>query len=248
MAEDHVSDDLAAHALGSLDDEDKVRVEAHLSVCDACRIEAMDYLRVGALLKDDIEPVEASPDIWKAIEEGIRQHQQRRTHRRTTLPWLPQVSWRFAAWAATAAVVFGLLAWNLDLQLGGDDNDVGNLAGQSDGTIVPLKAGNLVGPQPNGRLYVSEDGRQGGLAVVGMPQDDTGRVYEIWFIRRDQSRASGGLFQVDNRGQALVRVDIPGALAQFEGVGITQERGGGSAQPSGPDLISGPLYEQQKVP
>ena len=96
----------------------------------------------------------------------------------------------------------------------------------------------------SGRLYVSADQTQGGLAVVGLPPLPMGSTYQIWFVRPDQGRASGGLVVADQRGSALVKVTIPGPLSEFAGVGITGEPAGGSTTPTSQDVLAGPLYER----
>ena len=106
---------------------------------------------------------------------------------------------------------------------------------------MPLAAN--AGHMGSGRLFISEDGMDGGLAVTGLAELPPGAGYWIWFIRRDQTRAPAGWFRTDARGQAVVKVTLPGLLSQFVGVALTIDPTGAKGQgPMGDDVIAGPLY------
>ena len=96
----------------------------------------------------------------------------------------------------------------------------------------------------DGYLVMSEDRRQGGLVVAGLPALSSGRSYQVWFVRPDQSRAAAGTFRVDSLGQAVARVAVPQPANDFHGVAITEEPAGGSPAPTGHDLLAGPIYDQ----
>src|SRR5690606_27163834 len=120
--------------------------------------------------------------------------------------------------AATAALI-ALASWNVWLQFGRGTSDIERIAGEPAGRVVPLAA--TSGHSGTGRLFISEDGREGGLAVTGMAELPPGAGYWIWFIRRDQTRVPAGWFRPDSRGQAVVKVAIPSPLDQFTGVALT---------------------------
>jgi anti-sigma-K factor RskA len=95
-----------------------------------------------------------------------------------------------------------------------------------------------------GYLIMSKDQRQGGLLVNGLRVLPSGRSYQVWFVRPDQSRAPAGTFSVDHLGQAVALVDVPQPANDFHGVAITEEPAGGSTSPTGHDLLAGPIYAQ----
>ncbi|MGH2585619.1 MAG: anti-sigma factor domain-containing protein [Dehalococcoidia bacterium] len=99
-----------------------------------------------------------------------------------------------------------------------------------------------IAPGASGRLYLAEDGRSGVLAVSGLPRLQPGRAYQFWFATADKSRRdSAGVFQVDAGGQALVSVKVPGGLEQYAEIWVTQEPADGSAVPTAPHYLEGPL-------
>jgi anti-sigma-K factor RskA len=254
----HLTDDLAAYAMGALDPEERGALEAHLAECAECRADLADYRHLSTILAQDRAGVEPPASTWAAIAAQLRTAQAQPAAEPMPIsaaptaaraadrkPWFAHARLLVVGWAATAAVLAllaGFVVWHQFI--GGNDSGVSALASAEGGSVIPLAGQNADGSPMSGRLYISEDGKEGGLAVIGMPVLEPGATYEIWFVRHDQSRAPGGLFVADARGSALVKVDIPGPLDQFEGVGITREPAGGSATATGRDLLAGPVYEK----
>lgn len=246
----HPLDDLAAYALGALDARERSDAEAHLAGCESCRQELASYQALALALTDERPPLGAPASAWTGIASQLRA----RTPADGPTPdsaaapaprALASLRAMLIGWGATAAVLAllsGIVLWREFRASDGEGDRVAALARAVDGKVIPL-AGGMAGAWFSGRLYVNEEGTQGGLAVVGLPVLDAQAIYQVWFVRPDQTRASGGLFIADSRGAAVVRVSIPGPLSQFTGVGITKEPSGGSSGPTSVDLLSGPLYE-----
>lgn len=145
-------------------------------------------------------------------------------------------------WALVAAALAGLLFWNIQLQraLTTPSAQIAALAGQPD-TNVSLLVSTPAAPNATGRLYLSADGRRGVLAISGLPVPPAGQEYQFWFARPDKSRDSAAVFGVGPKGEALVSVAAPGALEQYNQIWITREPAGGSAKPTAPHFMEGPL-------
>lgn len=230
MNERHVSGELPAFALEALDASDRLRVAAHLANCAACGEELAAFDQTASVLVTG-RFIEAPRTVWAAIESDVGTP-------RGPVRFLGH--WRWLVATAAAVAIVGLLAWNLALQFGdGGEDGVAALAARKDGSVIPL-AGTMAAGRLSGRLYVSDDGLQGGLAVSGLDGLAAGVEYEIWFIRADQTRAEGGSFRPDPRGQALVKVVIPGPLDGFVGVGISPR----GAPGANADVLAGPIYER----
>lgn len=249
----HPLDDLAAYSLGALEPQEVQDLEAHLASCTACSAELLEYQALAATLTAERLVLDPPGAGWESLAARLPTASPQSAvlgNRPPLLKMLPRaiVSTRaiLLGWAATAAalaVLLGIVLWRDSPPATGEGADVSSLARAEDGTVVPLAAAGG-SPSLSGRLYVSADQTQGGLAAVGLPQLPAGSTYQIWFVRPDQSRASGGLFVADQRGAALVKVTIPGPLSEFAGVGITGEPAGGSATPTSQDVLAGPLYER----
>jgi hypothetical protein len=65
-----------------------------------------------------------------------------------------------------------------------------------------------------------------------------GRVYQLWFAEPGQPFRTGGTFTVNASGESVTKVTIPAALEQVRGISVTEEPVGGSANPSGAELLS----------
>jgi hypothetical protein len=67
-----------------------------------------------------------------------------------------------------------------------------------------------------------------------------GDVYQVWLLYGDDLM-SGGMFYVDDKGSAMFMVESPMPLDSLDGVGITMEPAGGSATPTGVQVVRGTI-------
>ena len=111
-AHEHPDDDLGAYALDALEGPERARIEAHVRTCATCGRRLDEYRAVLGTLPIGLEPVGPPPEAWAAIRANARERGRR------PLSWpRPLVSWLPAArWPAVAALVAGLLIWNVALQ------------------------------------------------------------------------------------------------------------------------------------
>lgn len=145
------------------------------------------------------------------------------------------------AWTLTLAVIVGLLGWNLRLRQQHDTTaEARALLTAEDREVTPL-TGSAQARGATARLVLRRDDPRAGLVVSGLPPLPPGRSYQLWFVRPDQTRASGAVFRVDAQGEAVVLVQIPETLGAFRGVGVTEEPAGGSPAPTGRNLLAGAL-------
>src|SRR5258708_28965853 len=110
-------DDLALYALDALHGEERVRLDAHLAACAACRLELEQLRGDTALLA--LSAAGARPP------QRARQRLLNAVAREPRVPRLVQTQprrswWGVLGWAATAAVViFALSLWREDSTLMG---------------------------------------------------------------------------------------------------------------------------------
>jgi anti-sigma-K factor RskA len=254
MTEEPERQDLAAYALGLLEDPDRAAVEAHVRSCPDCAEELAEYRAAIALLPHAQRTEQAPTEAWEAIAARIRGRDENQTRGVTSAGWRPGRWARLTrvlgpALAATlTAAVIGLIAWNASLQvrLSNRQSARPSWGSASGATAAALfGVGDAAASGLNGYLVMSSDRRQGGLVVGGLSVLPSERSYQVWFVRPDQSRVAGGTFRVDELGQAVKLVTVPQPANDFDGVAITDEPGGGSTAPTGLDLLAGPIYESQ---
>jgi signal transduction histidine kinase len=88
-----------------------------------------------------------------------------------------------------------------------------------------------------GQAYL-DPGRDQVLVVASnLPPLPTDRAYQLWFVRQDGHRDSGGLMTVNAQGDGTLLAHAPAGLAAYTAIGITEEPASGSQQPTGPKVV-----------
>jgi anti-sigma factor RsiW len=233
------AEDVAAYALGSLEDSERARVVSHIASCAACENLLAEYRAVAGALA--IAPVPVSPpaEAWATILAAARQQRPRgsRWTWRVSMPaWL-----RVARWPAVAALVSLLVIWNVTLERELTRRSPGPAPGpevealsRRPGRIVILQGTGT--PGASARIFVAVDGG-GHLAVSGLAALPRERTYQLWFVRRDAPAVSGATFQVDPRGRAWAKVTVPTSLDDIRAIAVTEEPAPGSATPTGTHVL-----------
>lgn len=95
----------------------------------------------------------------------------------------------------------------------------------------------LVQQNARGTLFVAADHKSWYMRLEGLVPCPLGRKHQIWFVRRDGSAVSGGLFEVE-AGQGI---EISSQVMPVDTVAvmITLEPQGGSDIPTGPSVLYG---------
>lgn len=237
MPEEHVLDSLPAYALGSLDAEEARRVEEHLAGCLVCRDESDSFQKVAEQLSFVAPAAAPSPDLKERLMQRVHStrpvpHVQAQPAKR---PWLERL---LPAWGlASLCLLIGLVGSNLFLwqrlnQLPAGTTPLGMRA-------VPLSAP-AADSTATGFVLISADGEDGALVVDGLPPLEEGQQYQLWLIR-DGQRISGAVFSTDENNYGGTRIRAPRSLLDYSAVGITIEPEGGSPQPTGTQVLGGPL-------
>jgi len=239
MSDGHPVEELAAYALGSLEREEYVRVEAHVLNCAFCEARLREYRGVIGALPVSLAPVPPPSEAWEAIRAHARKPQVRKKRwaRPVLLPnWL-----RLARWPAVAAALAALLFWNVTLQRELVRRSPGPAPGpevealsRRPGRIVILTGTGQ--PGASARIFLAVDGG-GHLAVSGLATLPRGRTYQLWFERTGSPAASGATFGVDAHGRAWVKVAVPATLNDVQAIVITDEPASGSATPTGVHIL-----------
>jgi anti-sigma-K factor RskA len=241
VTEDHerFAEDLAAYALGSLEDSEKARVDSHVASCAACERLLAQYRGVTGALPFALTTVSPPVEAWAMIRATARPRQSRASR----WPWQVSVpEWlRAARWPAVAALVALLVIWNVTLERELARRSPGPAPGpevealsRRPGRIVILQGTGT--PGANARMFVAVDGG-GHLAVSGLAALPRERTYQLWFVRRDAPAVSGATFHVDHSGRAWAKVTVPAPLDDVRAIAVTEEPAPGSATPTGAHVL-----------
>lgn len=201
---------VAAYALDALDAAEERAFEAHLAGCSECR-EQLALLRATATSLAYAAPPSAPPaSLRDRVLDAAR------AERVSVTPLRP----RWAVPAAALAAVASCAAIALGLWIGLGSSGPRRL------TALSLQGA-------SGSVVRSSNG-MATLVVSGLPAAPAGKTYEAWVIAGGTARPAG-LFTARGRTATLsLTRDVPkGAI-----VGVTLERAGGAARPSGTPLVT----------
>lgn len=242
VSHDEVVDDLPAYLLGALDDEGCEAMAAHLATCPLCQQEqARLEATIGALAT--VVPAADPPpalrdrllDRLAAAEDGPPAPPPAPDAAASPEPIIRPVTPRWVpfALAAAAALVVGLGIWlallsrdltrvRADLADLRDQQQIALAALTGDARAIPLVSEGEA--HAYGTLYVDATDRDALLVVTQIPPTPAGKVYQVW-LRQGEDRTSAGVFTVDPSGRAVLRLQAPRPITEYQAMGITEEPG-----------------------
>jgi len=88
-------------------------------------------------------------------------------------------------------------------------------------------------PKARGQVLWDRQTGQWRLAVFNLAPPAPGREYELWFITPDGQKIPSKTFNVDDKGQAMLMVEVPKDIGPIALTAITDEPAGGVSQPTG---------------
>lgn len=228
----HVFDLLPAYAVGGLEAAERRQVEAHLAGCLICRAELRAFQTIAAqlaLLSPDVAP---PAGLKSRLTERLRAHPAPRRANPVPLIQRLRPAWGWISLALILALsAAALLLWQRA-------NPVATTPGGM--RAIALHAGEAA-PEATGFVIVGVEGFSGALVVDRLPPLGEDRQYQLWLLREGE-RTSGAIFSTDESGYRGVRIEAPRPLFEYAAVEITIEPAGGSPQPTGLSVLSGPLF------
>ena len=243
---------LAAYALGEA--ETDPAMSAHLEACPACRSALREYRQVAQVLPygapDAAPPPELRDRIIAAIAP-IGDPPAARQMAREPASRPPRR--RFAFWsamAAAAALIVGLLGWNLELrqELSAQAAQIA-FHRQSWQTMIgllndpALRWYQVAGAAAKGHFWAAPGGKDACLVVQNLPPLTDNHVYQVW-LARDARPTPGGVFE-EHGGNAWILVHTDEPLTAYREVFVTIEAKGGADAPSGPRVLEGTFAAAQ---
>ncbi len=239
----HVTDQIPAYALDCLDEQEAFQVEAHLTVCAACRAELEAYKATAAYLGLVAPQVAPPPRLKASILRRVKEPAPAKGQKIGAPEFWIRVYRLLAASVmnprpilvgVSLLLIIALAAGNLVLY-----RQVQSLRQSSEFHLVALKGTNNA-PGASGIMVISQEGLAGTLIVDGLPTLGAAKQYQLW-LTKDGKRISGGLFYVGQDGYGFLAVQSPGSLLNFSSFGITIEPAGGSPGPTGAKVLGGNL-------
>ena len=231
----HVTEELAAYALGCLDEAEARQVREHLAVCAECRAELASYEAVTDKLA--LAAPEVAPPA--RLRQRLMAHIQPARRPAAAASWWESLSRLFRrsapAWAlASLVLVVALVTSNVLWLQAGRGRPAGEMR------TLTLRS-TAAAPGATGMLVMSPNGEYGTLVVDGLPTLELTQQYQLWLVHEGE-RVSGGVFSVGGHGYGALVVYAPAPLSLYDSFDITIEPAGGSPEPTGPQVLSGSSF------
>jgi hypothetical protein len=211
----HVHDDLGAYVLGSLSDEEAVRVRAHLAECEICAAEHSELAGLPALLDLAVIAGNTEDDpLPAAIEERLLDRfAAERKPERPKRRWRPRLVIGGGSALAGAAIASAFLVGVLGFSKG-----VTRPATQYRLALAPV-SGAPVNANANAALRTVQGGTVVRLWVRNLPSEG---VYEVLCSNKDWT-ASAGTFRVDAKGDAYVILTTAAKRGQYDTIQVMRK-------------------------
>jgi anti-sigma-K factor RskA len=221
-------DEIAAYALGALDEGAGAKLEEHLAECEECAA----YLRwlqpAVDQLPASVPQLEPPPQLGRRLAETVRGEAQRLRAGEDEPGGSRWRSWRGIAWRpATALAALALLAVGA----------VGGWLASDSGSEAEVIVAEATGGEPvDAALH--RGGAAATLQVDAVPPLGRDDVYQVWVQRNGELNPSSTfVLDDDGSGDAVVEEPLEGA----EAVLVTAEPRGGSESPTSPPILRAPL-------
>jgi len=235
MEEMHVLESLPAYALGSLDAAEAQVIAQHLAGCHICRSELNAFQEVAGQLALTAPQAEPSHNLKPRLMERIQSLSPSRSR---TEPW------RFAGPGLSVGAIVGLVLIATlavsNLLLWQRFNQLEVLAGPLGMRAIAVQNTDAA-PNASGFVVISADGQNGVLVVDELPALDAQHEYQLWLVRNGNN-TSAAVFSVDGSGYRGMRIEAPQTLLVYSSVRVTIEPTGGSAYPTGEQVLIGSLF------
>jgi anti-sigma-K factor RskA len=236
--ETHVLELLPAYVIDSLEADERKRVEEHLLSCWVCRNEASAFQTAADELSFAAPVAAPSPDLRDRLMQRVHSVNTVRPKEQEQVSARPFWERLLPAWGlASLFLIIGLAASTLVLWQKVSQLEFATAPGGM--RAVPLSATDSAS-SATGFVLISADGEDGALVVDGLPPLGESQEYQLWLIRNGQ-RTSGAIFSTDEKSYGGTRIRAPRSLLDYSAVDITVEPAGGSSQPTGIQVLGGPL-------
>jgi anti-sigma-K factor RskA len=251
MSHDAFAELASGYALQALGGRERSEFEGHLRTgCAECAAALVEYGETLAALAAEMPPVAPPPAVRARLLQRIAAAPARRAR-----PAPRRLLWP-AVWGASLAAAAALLLYlgwtvgELRREMAGRAQEVAALQGEiarqrellallaTPETASVALAGLPPSPTARGRMWWNADRRAGFFVASGLPAVPSGKAYQLWVISGG-TPISAGVFPVDARGEATLRVGPLPEAGSAEVFAVTLEPAGGLPAPSGPMYLAG---------
>ena len=246
----------SAFALDALLNEEREVYREHLAQCGICEQLVGQFQIAADLLPESLEEAPASLALKERVLAQARVELETRANQapaRLVEPRRTQWSWGWPSWmtlsparalAVLALLVVGLVAWNVNLQLGlNDRNDLTLEQSQlietiASGARVSPLAGTEAAPAAGASLVQAPENSRAFLLVRNLPRLPADKEYQVWSIKGEVPVSAGTFVSADGGNQLIT---LSADFSDADAIGVSIEPLGGSVAPTGAIVLLGAL-------
>jgi hypothetical protein len=233
---DQRQDLMLPYAADVLEEAEQQEIRAHLTGgCARCNAALDEAEAVLQRIPASVDPVAPPPDAVKRLMQDVNAEQA-----------MSAMSQRFNQRIALAAclgllvggaIVYFLLhpqRQDLREQLADQRRQLQDLQGMIQSDQMKLIAFTSQDQSAaSGRILWDREKGKWHVVVFNLKPPPTGRRYELWFIKPDQTKIAAGMFDTDINGKGATVVKVPPGIGDIAVAAVTDEPLGGVAQPTG---------------
>ena len=250
------AEETATWAVGAMDRFDREHHEAHLEACATCQAEVREHADTIEAFAASVPQFEPPLRLRRAIATHARvalalETSSRRTDTRRSAARPPR-------WATTGRLAAAVTAGSLALCVASGSYATTMHAQATRQAVVASRLAQtlaviyhpgatmrtLVGtdraPGSSARLSMVPARNAAVLVAYDMPPLARDAAYQVWATLGGSVPASAGTFEVDDRGQGVLVLDLRERLLDRAFVvAVTREPVDGSLEPTGPEVLTG---------
>jgi anti-sigma-K factor RskA len=231
---------IGAYALGAVSGADAQLIREHMTTCRRHDLDLEELRSAARRIAASAEPVPPPSHlrsrVLAAIDVEAGADIAAPTELRASAPRAIRSPRQWTRWlgSAAAAVIVGLLVWNVVLLR--RSNDGLQEIGARPHVVTTLHSRSTNG---TGTVVYFPDEKKALVLGDGLQQlEPNASTYQLWEIAAGQPK-SIGLMQADASGQAVIVVPFDGEIGHT--LAITIEPAGGSAQPTSEPILTADL-------
>jgi hypothetical protein len=270
----HLTESLAAYALGALDPDESSTVARHLESCAICRAELEGYERVRETLpyaapvhtvplRARVELLARIDDLATADSGHVVPRRRHHTQQRSRWAWLPSLP-RLAAYSMLPAILVLAVIFVMSDRIHDQQSKLEAMQTEQDKyarILTGISTSTSLGtsyiteftttdaaPNAKGRLIVNRLNNSALIVAVGLPQPAEGEQYVVWMQFSGSSEyARGGQLAVsDKDGRASLVVEPFGSVNQYVVVVVTSEPDPNVTTPTGNEVMTAGISPVRK--
>jgi anti-sigma-K factor RskA len=253
---DPVQDLAAAYALGALSPEESRRFEAHLAGSSEARREVAEYREVAALLALGSTDAAPSAGLRQRVLERVSEGKARPLAAGAAAPrgaGVPRPVWGALAASMVAALGLGAALLSTRGELAGlraQLEATGQRLAEREATLNAIFEPSVQmfqltasgDPDPGIQLFWDRQRHRAIIHGFKLRPVPAGQAYQLWFIK-DGAPVPSVTFTPEPTGHVRVeQIEVP-ADGTVSAAAVTLEPAAGSAQPTSPILLVGPLKQ-----